>query len=160
MSAEYPIANNTQAPAFSLPLPDESTLSLEDYAGKWVVLYFYPKDDTPGCTIEAIDFTTLKPEFEKLNAAVIGVSPDSCKSHQKFIDKHNLGITLISDEEKSMMQDYAVWQEKNMYGKTYMGVVRTTYLIDPDGIIQQSWKKVKAKGHAQVVLEKLAELVG
>jgi len=159
MSKDYLIANGTKAPEFTLPTPDENPLTLADYVGKWVVLYFYPKDDTSGCTLEALDFTAMLPEFEKRNAAIIGVSPDSCASHQKFINKHKLGITLISDTEKLMMQDYGVWQEKSMYGKTYMGVVRTTYLISPEGVIKQGWAKVRAKGHAQAVLDALSAVV-
>src|SRR5579883_2618633 len=117
---------------FSLPDASNSPVKLSDFNGRYVVLYFYPKDDTSGCTKEAIDFSTLHGEFEKLNAVVIGVSPDSVKSHAKFRDKHSLGVTLLADEEKSAIQAYGVWAEKKMYGKSYMGVDRSTFLIGPE----------------------------
>ena len=133
---------------------------LGDYKGKWVVLYFYPKDNTPGCTIEAVDFTSMKGEFASLGAEVIGVSGDSEKSHQKFTDKHDLSITLLSDPEKEVMKRYGAWKEKSMYGKTFLGIVRSTVLIDPEGRVAHHWPKVSAKGHAAEVKEKLAELKG
>lgn len=121
--------------------------------GKSLVLYFYPKDDTPGCTIEAKDFTTLKNKFDKLGVVVRGVSKDSQKSHDKFIDKHCLTIDLISDEDGSLCDAYGVWVEKSMYGKKYMGIERATFLIDAKGIIRQVWNKVSVTNHAQEVLE-------
>ena len=133
---------------------------LEDYKGKWVVLYFYPKDSTPGCTIEAVDFTVRKAEFRAMGAEVIGVSGDSEKSHQKFTDKHDLDITLLSDPDRKIMQPYGAWSEKSMYGKTFLGIVRSTVLIDPEGRVAHHWPKVSAKGHADEVKEKLAELKG
>ncbi len=147
------IQTGKKAPAFTLPDASEANLSLNDMKGKWVVLYFYPKDDTSGCTTEAIDFTARKDDFKKLNTEIVGISPDSCKSHNKFILKHHLGITLLSDEEKKVLDKYGVWQTKKMYGKEYMGVVRTTYLINPEGKIAHVWEKVKVNGHADEVLE-------
>lgn len=149
---------NDKAPEFCLPDKDEKNICLKDYNGKWVVLYFYPKDMTSGCTIEAIDFTSKLPDFVKKNAVVIGVSPDSPKRHQKFIDKHELKVILASDEEKKMLEEYGVWQEKKMYGKTYFGVVRTTMLINPEGIISEIWNKVRVKEHVQSVFDRLVEL--
>ena len=147
-----------KAPAFDLPNQDGNNVKLGDYAGKWLVVYFYPRDDTPGCTVEAREFTDLKKDFDNNNASILGVSPDSEKKHSKFIDKHNLEIDLLADENTTMLEDYGVWQEKSMYGKTYMGVVRTTYLIDPEGSVAEAWTKVKAKGHAEIVLERLKEI--
>lgn len=144
------------APAFSLPDEQEHLVSLHDLAGSWLVLYFYPKDNTSGCTTEAIEFTALKDEFARLGARIIGVSPDSCKSHQGFILKQGLGITLLSDPEKKALKAYGVWQKKSMYGREYYGVVRTTVLIDPTGIIRARWDRVAVTGHAGEVLQKLA----
>ncbi len=143
------------APDFSISNSENTNRKLGDYAGKWLVLYFYPKDNTPGCTLEAIEFSAASEEFKKLNAQVVGVSPDSCKSHQNFITKKELTVELLSDPEKSMLESYGVWQEKSMYGRTYMGVVRTTVLIDPKGTIDTIWTKVKVKGHVDAVLEAL-----
>lgn len=142
------------APQFDLPAIGGSG-RLADHAGKWVVLYFYPRDDTPGCTTEAKDFTGFLEEFAQLNAMVIGASRDSLKKHEKFADKHSLGVILVSDEdgddESGLCVDYGVWVEKNMYGKKYLGIQRATFLIDPDGKIAQVWPKVKVKGHAEAV---------
>jgi peroxiredoxin Q/BCP len=149
-----------KAPDFCLPNQDSEEVCLRDLQGSWVVLYFYPKDNTPGCTTEALDFTALKSEFEKLGATILGISPDSIKRHCNFIEKKNLKITLLSDEEKEVAQKYGVWQLKKMYGKEYMGIVRSTFLINQDGEIAYIWPKVKVKGHAQEVLEKLKELKG
>jgi len=146
------------APKFSLPDTNENEISSDDFKGQWLVLYFYPKDNTSGCTLEAIDFTARIKDFENLNAVVLGVSPDSCKSHQNFTQKHGLKVNLLSDPEKRLLQDYGVWQEKSMYGRKYMGVVRTTYLVDPNGKIAAIWPKVSVKGHAGEVLNKLREL--
>ena len=133
---------------------------LADYRGKWVVMYFYPKDNTPGCTIEAVDFTSMKGEFSAMGAEVVGVSGDSEKSHQKFTDKHDLAITLLSDPDKELMKSYGAWKEKSLYGRTFLGIVRSTVLIDPEGRVAHHWPKVSAKGHAAEVKEKLAELQG
>ncbi|HIC61167.1 MAG TPA: thioredoxin-dependent thiol peroxidase [Marine Group III euryarchaeote] len=149
-----------KAPNFILPDQNGNSVRLDDFAGRWLVVYFYPRDDTPGCTVEANDFTRLKKDFEKKETVILGVSPDNEAKHCKFIDKHGLKIDLLADCEKSMLSDYGVWQEKSMYGKTYMGVVRTTYLIDPDGNIAGAWTKVKAKGHADAVLKRLIDIRG
>jgi peroxiredoxin Q/BCP len=146
------LAPGAAAPAFSLPHDAGGTLKLSDFKGKKLVLYFYPKDDTPGCTTEAINFNALKPAFEKAGAAILGVSPDSLASHAKFKKKHDLAIQLASDESKAMLEAYGVWAEKSMYGKTYMGVERTTVLIDAKGKVAQVWEKVKVPGHAEEVL--------
>ena len=147
------------APDFSMPgSGDSGTLSLSDYAGKYLVLYFYPKDSTPGCTTEAIDFTANKDAFSGLNAEIIGVSRDSLKKHDNFIAKKELGIVLGADLEGAVTEDYGVWVEKSMYGKTYMGIQRATFLIDPNGKIAEVWPKVRVKGHADAVLERLREL--
>ncbi len=147
--------------AFPFCLPDENGKKrcLKDSRGKWVVLYFYPKDNTTGCTKEAKDFSQYIEEFEKLNAVVIGISPDSIESHKKFKDKHGLKVILLSDESKDTMQKYGVWQLKKMYGRSYYGVVRSTFLIDPDGNIAYEWKRVKVKGHVEDVLKKLKEAI-
>ena len=152
------LAVGKRAPAFKLKNKDGRTVSLSDYKGKWVVLYFYPKDDTSGCTKEAIEFSGLKKDFERESAVILGVSPDSAQSHEKFATKHNLSVELLSDPDKEMLDKYGVWQEKSMYGKKYMGVVRTTYLISPDGKIEEVWEKVKVAGHADAVKDKVCSL--
>ncbi len=141
-------------------LPDENGKKrcLEDFRGKWIVLYFYPKDNTTGCTKEAKDFTQHIEEFEKLNAVVIGISPDSMQSHKKFKEKHGLKVILLSDESREAIQKYGVWKLKKMYGRSYYGVVRSTFLIDPDGNIVHEWRGVKVKGHVEDVLKKLEEV--
>lgn len=141
------------APQFSLLDSDHNTVSLKSLKGRYVVLYFYPKDDTPGCTLEGIEFTKLKPAFEKKNAVVLGVSKDSVASHHAFCGKHGLSITLLSDSEGKVVEDYGVWREKKNYGKTFMGIVRSTFLIDPNGKIAKIWDNVKAEGHALEVLD-------
>ena len=140
------------APDFNLPGSSGAHYSLSDYKGGPLILYFYPKDDTSGCTVEGLDFTALKAEFAAVNAKVLGVSPDSPQSHDKFCKKHGLGIDLASDESKAMLEAYGVWAEKSMYGKKYMGVERTTFLIDANGLIAKVWHKVKVPGHAADVL--------
>lgn len=146
------LAEGDQAPAFALPDDSGGTVSLASFKGKKLVLYFYPKDDTSGCTKEAIDLEALRPELEAKGAAILGASPDSIASHTKFKAKHNLGFTLASDEAKAMLATYGVWVEKSMYGRKYMGVERTTFLIGPDGRIAKIWRKVKVPGHAAAVL--------
>ena len=148
-----------RAPAFTLPDQDGVKVKLSDLKGQWVVLYFYPRDDTPGCTTEACDFTDGVKGFEKLEATVLGCSPDSLESHKKFIAKHKLKVRLLSDPEHKTMDDYGAWGEKTLYGKKSEGVIRSTVLIDPDGKVAHHWKKVSADGHAEKVREKLAELV-
>jgi len=149
-----------KAPGFCLEDPDRGEICLKDLKGKWVVLYFYPKDNTKGCTMEALEFTAAEDEFKEKNAVIIGVSPDSLKSHTNFRQKHDLSINLLSDTEKEVLEEYRVWQMKKMYGREYMGVVRSTYLIDPEGKIAHVWPKVRVKGHADNVMEKLSELQG
>ena len=148
------------APGFCLPNAEKGQVCLRDHRGRWVVLYFYPKDNTKGCTMEALEFTAAEDDFDAKGAVVLGVSPDSPESHTKFMEKHGLDITLLSDTEKEMLTGYGVWQKKKMYGREYMGVIRSTYLIDPDGRIAYVWPKVKVVGHADAVMEKLVELQG
>jgi peroxiredoxin Q/BCP len=140
------------APDFTLPRDGGATLSLSGLRPARVVVYFYPKDDTTGCTIEAKDFTALAADFAALDVVVIGISKDSVKAHDKFVAKHGLGVILASDEAGQTCEDYGVWVEKQMYGKTYMGIERATFLIGADGRIVQDWRKVSAKGHAEAVL--------
>ncbi len=147
-----------KAPQFELPRDGGGTVKLADFAGKLVVLYFYPQDDTSSCTKEAIDFSQLKPEFEKAGAAVIGVSPDSTKKHDKFRIKHGLTVELAADEERKVINAYNLWVEKQMYGRSYMGVERATFLIGGDGRIAAIWRKVRVKGHAEAVLQAVREL--
>jgi len=149
-----------KAPGFCLEDPDRGEMCLKDLKGKWVVLYFYPKDNTKGCTMEALEFTAAEDEFKAKNAVIIGVSPDSLKSHTNFRQKHDLSINLLSDTEKEVLETYGVWQKKKMYGREYMGVVRSTYLIDMEGKVAFVWPKVRVKGHVDNVLEKLSELKG
>jgi peroxiredoxin Q/BCP len=146
------------APDFKLPDSSNKYLTLNSFIGKWVVLYFYPKDMTSGCTMEALDFTYLKPNFEKEEAVVIGISADPPESHAKFKEKKKLTHTLLSDEDKKTLEAYGVWQIKKMYGREFKGIVRSTYLIDPKGKIAFIWPKVKVEGHAEDVLGKLLEL--
>ncbi|RUM55749.1 MAG: thioredoxin-dependent thiol peroxidase [Nautilia sp.] len=151
---------NQKAPEFCLPNQDETEICLRDLAGKWVVLYFYPKDNTPGCTTEACDFSNELEEFEELNAVILGVSPDSPKKHRNFIEKKNLKITLLSDENKEVLKNYGAWGLKKMYGREYEGVIRTTFIINPEGKIVAEWRNVRVKGHVEKVKEKLEELQG
>ena len=147
-----------KAPEFCLPNQDETEICLRDLAGKWVVLYFYPKDNTPGCTTEACDFSNELEEFEDLDAVILGVSPDSPKKHRNFIEKKGLKITLLSDEDKEVLKAYGAWGLKKMYGKEYEGVIRSTFIIDPNGEIVAEWRKVRVKGHVEEVKNKLKEL--
>jgi thioredoxin-dependent peroxiredoxin len=141
-----------KAPHFKLPDDRGGIRTLKSFYGKKLVLYFYPKDDTSGCTKEAIDFNALKSQFEKAGAMILGVSPDSTASHAKFKSKHRLALDLVSDEAKSMLEAYGVWTQKSMYGRFCMGVERSTFLIGPDGKIAEVWSKVKVPGHAAAVL--------
>jgi len=145
------------APAFCLKDSAEKNVCLKDFKGRWVILYFYPKDNTPGCTIEAKDFSKELADFEKLGCEILGISADSCESHRKFISNHNLKLTLLSDESKEMLKAYGVWQKKNMMGKEYMGIARTTMLVDPKGKIAAVWEKVAVVGHVTDVLMRLRE---
>jgi len=144
-----------KAPTFKLTDQNEKTISLNDYKGKNVVLYFYPKDDTSGCTAEACSFRDDFPKFKKVDAVILGVSPDSVESHKKFAKKYNLNFSLLADEDKEVIKKYDVWKEKSMYGRKYMGVERTTYIIDPEGKIKKIFRKVKVDGHNKEVMEAL-----
>ncbi|MDV0445780.1 Peroxiredoxin Bcp [Methanimicrococcus sp. At1] len=144
-----------KAPDFCLPNQDSENVCLKDFKGKWFVLYFYPKDNTAGCKQEAVDFTALKNEFEKNGAVILGVSKDSVSSHQKFIEKAALTITLLADPELAVIKAFDVWQLKKFMGKENMGTVRTTFLINPEGKIADVWNNVRVKGHAEAVLGKL-----
>jgi peroxiredoxin Q/BCP len=146
------------APGFTLPANGGRALSLSDYRGKKVVLYFYPQDNTPTCTLQAIDFSGKAAAFKKAGAVVIGVSPDSVKSHDRFCVKHDLSIPLVADEDHMAVDAYGVWREKTTFGRTYMGVVRSTFLIDKDGRIAGIWDNVRLKGHVEGVLDAVKAL--
>jgi peroxiredoxin Q/BCP len=147
-----------KAPSINAIDQNENSINLESYRGKKVVLYFYPKDNTSGCTTESIEFQGLKEEFEKLNTKILGISRDSIKSHEKFKDKYDFSFDLISDENEEICKAFDVIKEKNMYGKKYLGIERSTFLIDEENILIAEWRKVKAKGHAQIVLDHIADL--
>ena len=149
---KHPVAQDA-APAISLPRDGGEIVNLSDFSGKKVVLYFYPKDNTPGCTKEAIGFTDMIDDFAAADTVILGVSKDSVKKHDKFVAKHELKIALLSDEDGDVCERYGTWVEKSMYGKTYMGIERATYLIGADGKIAQVWRKVKVPGHVEEVLE-------
>jgi peroxiredoxin Q/BCP len=147
-----------QAPEFSLPNQDGKEVRLADFQGRWVILYFYPKDNTPGCTREAIDFTRHLPELENLGAVVLGVSPDSTKSHCNFQQKHSLKVTLLSDPTHQVLSAYGAWKPKKLYGREFLGVVRSTFLIDPQQKIAHIWMPVNVNGHVEDVLHTLQHL--
>lgn len=147
------IEQGAQAPDFAAEDDSGATVKLSDFKGRPVVVYFYPKDNTPGCTTEACDFRDLQPDFGGVDAAVLGVSKDSVKSHAGFKAKQDLNFPLISDPDGAICEAFGVWQEKKNYGKTYMGIVRSTFLIDKDGTVAKVWSPVKVKGHAQAVLD-------
>ena len=149
---------NDKAKDFMLPNQNGEEIKLSSLKGKWIVLYFYPKDNTPGCTLEALDFSRLRQDFENDDAVIFGLSKDTIKSHKKFETKKNLEITLLSNPELNVLRDYKAWGLKKLFGKEYEGTVRSTYLIAPDFTIAYIWEKVRAKGHAEKVLEKLREL--
>ncbi len=152
------IEEGKKAPAFSLKNQAGETVKLSDFAGKYVVLYFYPKDDTPGCTKEACSFRDEHSKLQKAGAVVLGVSPDDEKAHTKFITKYKLPFTLLADTEHAVAEKYGAWGEKNMYGRKYMGIVRSTFLIGPDGKVAKAWPKVKPEGHGEEVLEAIKAL--
>jgi thioredoxin-dependent peroxiredoxin len=154
------LTEGVKAPIFNLPQAGGGQFNLGKQKGRIVVVYFYPKDNTSGCTREAVDFSGKAADFEALGAIVAGISPDSVKSHDKFRDKHQLGVTLLSDEEKKTAEAYGVWKEKKMYGRTYMGIERSTFLVGPDGKIARIWRGVKVPGHADEVLEAARALKG
>jgi peroxiredoxin Q/BCP len=149
------IKENTKAPLFKIPSTNKSEYSLKDSLGKYVVIYFYPKDDTPGCTIESNDFNKLLPKFKKLNCDVFGISKDNIKSHDKFRDKYKIKFDLLSDEDLTVLKKYKVWTKKKFMGREFMGILRTTFLIDPKGKIIKIWENVKVEDHAKDVLDTL-----
>jgi peroxiredoxin Q/BCP len=149
---------NELAVDFCLKNQNNENVCLKDFMGKWVVLYFYPKDNTPGCSLEAKSFSDYINEFKQLNARIIGVSPDSIDSHKKFESKHNLTFNLLSDPNHDVLKSYDVWKPKKLYGREFMGVIRSTFLINPKGRIVYIWPKVKVMDHAQNVMNKLKEL--
>ncbi|MCF8067065.1 MAG: peroxiredoxin [Desulfobacterales bacterium] len=160
------VENGKKTPIFTLPDQNNNNVALKDFNGKWIVLYFYPKDNTPGCTNEAIDFTSLTKQFNKLNAVIIGVSPDSSESHRKFIEKYELKILLLSDIKKAVLKKYGAWGIKKNYGKEYEGVIRSTFLISPSGNIAEKWTNVRVRikrksdevRHADIVFDRLKAL--
>lgn len=152
------VEEGQKAPAFSLPADDGKTVKLADFQGRPVVLYFYPKDDTPGCTKEACAFRDRKKEIEKLGAVVVGVSPDDVESHVRFKEKYRLNFPLLADKDHQVAERYGAWREKNMYGKKTLGIQRSTFLIGPDGTVAKVWKRVKVDGHDEQVLEALKNL--
>ena len=153
------IKENTKAPIFKLPSTNKKDYSLKDSIGKFVIIYFYPKDDTPGCTIETNDFNKLLSKFKKLDCEIYGVSKDSMKSHEKFKDKYKIKFDLLADEELKVLKKYKVWGKKKFMGREFMGIIRTTYLIDKKGKILKVWNNVKVKNHAKEVLETLQNIV-
>ncbi len=149
-----------KAPDFSMPSDGNGTVALSDFKGRYLVLYFYPRDDTPGCTKEAIGFSELKSKFNTLGADILGISKDTAAKHDKFIAKHDLKVGLGSDESGEMIERYGVWGEKKLYGKVYMGIERATYLIGPKGEILEIWRKVRVKDHVEAVLTALQKHAG
>ncbi len=159
LMADWP-EEGTKAPAFTLLSDSGQKVKLSDFSGKYVVLYFYPKDDTPGCTKEACAFRDADTKMKKLGAVVLGVSPDTVQSHEKFRDKFELNFPLLADTDHAIAEKYGAWREKNMYGKKSMGVQRSTFLIDPQGKLIKVWKKVSVDGHDTAVLDALKEAIG
>lgn len=151
------IEEGQPAPAFKLQDQAGKTHKLGDYRGRWVVLYFYPRDNTPGCTIQACGFRDSHSTLEKLNAVVLGVSPDDQKAHQRFVEKRKLGFPLLIDPEQAVAIKYGAWREKKLFAKKYMGIVRTTYLIDPQGKVARRWDKVKVAGHVAEVVTAISK---
>jgi len=153
-------AAGTPAPAFTLPDQDGRAVSLGDYSGRWLVLYFYPRDNTKGCTVEALEFSALREDFERAGASVAGVSRDTPDSHRRFIESRGLSLTLLSDPERIAHEAYGAWRRKKLYGRETMGTVRSTFLVDPRGIIAHVWPSVRASGHGAKVLEVLRRHAG
>jgi peroxiredoxin Q/BCP len=149
---------NTKAPVLNLNSTSGNSYSLKDSIGKYVILYFYPKDDTPGCTIETNDFNKLLTKFKKLNCDVFGVSKDDLKSHNKFKEKYKIKFDLLADDEIKIVKSYKVWVKKKFMGREFMGIIRSTFLIDPKGTIVKIWDNVKVKGHAEEVIETLKDV--
>ena len=155
MKMQQEVTKGSRAPDFTLPSDEGGTVTLSDLRGQKVVLYFYPKDDTPGCTTQACDLRDAMPTFDELDAVVLGVSPDSVASHRKFRDKYGLNYTLLADEDHRVAEAYGVWKEKNMYGRKSMGIERSTFLIDENGTVAEAWRKVSPKGHADLLQDAL-----
>jgi len=155
-TANEAVEKGSRAPDFTLPSDQGGEVTLSALRGKKVVLYFYPKDDTPGCTIQACDFRDAQPTFDGLDAVVLGVSADSVESHGKFRDKFGLTFPLLADEDRAVSKAYGVWKKKEMYGRSFMGIERSTFLIDKDGVVIEAWRKVTPKGHADMLAEVLA----
>ena len=149
---------NEQAQDFCLKDQNQESICLKEFKGKWVVLYFYPKDNTPGCTMEAIYFTKYQKEFQQLNTVILGISNDSCESHKKFTEKNNLSLILLSDPDHAVSESYGVWSPKSFMGRSFLGVSRTTFLINPQGLLVHSWPKVKVAGHTTEVLNTVKEM--
>lgn len=154
------IDKGDMAPDFDLPTDGGGQFKLSTHSGHPVIVFFYPKDDTSGCTVEAIDFTAMKPDFDAIGAQIVGISPDNPASHDKFKAKHELAVTLACDEDKGVLEVYGVWTEKSMYGRNYMGVERSTFLIDSEGRVAQAWRKVKVPGHVTEVLAAARDITG
>lgn len=154
-----PLIEGNKAPDFALPTDLDRVFKLSDHRGRWLILYFYPKDDTSGCTMQAIDFSTMKDRFAELNVKILGVSCDTVEKHKKFKEKHQLTIELAADCDKIVVNEYGVWVQKSMYGKTYFGIERSTFLINPDGDIVKIWRKVKVKEHAETILSYLGTVL-
>ena len=153
------LVSGDTAPIFELLDQDNRRVNLADFLGKWLIVYFYPKDNTPGCTIQAKDFTCLQEEYGKLGVQIIGISKDSVHSHQKFIIKQELSLRLLSDSELIVIKAYDTWREKKLYGKSFLGVIRSTFLIDPEGNMNHAWYNVRAKGHAERVLSEVKKIL-
>ena len=153
------IKENTKAPIFKLPSTNKKEYSLKDSIGNYVIIYFYPKDDTPGCTIETNDFNKLLPKFKKLNCEILGISKDNLKSHDKFRNKYKIKFDLLADEELKVLKKYKVWGKKKFMGREFMGIIRSTYLIDKEGKILKVWDNVKVKDHANEVLKTLQNII-
>ena len=153
------IKENTKAPIFKLPSTSKNIYSLKDSAGKYIVIYFYPKDDTPGCTLETNDFNKLLPNFKKLNCEILGISKDNLKSHDKFREKYKIKFNLLADEDLEVLKKYKVWGKKKFMGREFMGIIRTTFLLDKKGKIIKIWENVKVKDHAKEVLETLKDII-
>ena len=150
------VTPGTPAPDFTLPSDDRGQVALSSFRGRKVVLYFYPKDDTSGCTAQACELRDAMPRFEGVDVVILGVSPDPVESHARFRKKYGLNFTLLADEDHAVAEAYGVWKEKSMYGRTYMGIERSTFLIDERGVVTEAWRKVKAKGHAELVADALS----
>jgi peroxiredoxin Q/BCP len=151
------VEKGDQAPDFTLPSDDGGRVSLSDFEGRRLVLYFYPKDNTPGCTRQACDLRDEMPSFEALGVAVVGVSPDGIAAHRKFKSKYDLNFTLLADEDHEVAKAYGVWKQKSMYGRKYLGIERSTFLIGADGRVEEVWRRVRAKGHAEMVAARLED---